>query len=240
MSRATALRDDADLPVPAPKTEGSFAPPVAPVAPGSEQAARLRAERLELARELHDVVGSAHTMITLQAWAAERLVLEHPSQAVAALTEIRRASAEVMHELREILGGLRSPTDIPAGTGRIDSLVEWTARAGIPTRLTVTGRRRLLPTNVHLAAYRIIQESLTNVVRHSSASAASVLVEYATDRLIVEVEDDGIGPGESAGPGYGILGMRERVVALGGELEAGLRSEGGFRVHATLPLRTVH
>ncbi|MDX6471492.1 MAG: hypothetical protein QOK22_308 [Gaiellaceae bacterium] len=236
MSRATALRDDADWPVPAPSPDGNFGPPVAS---GSEQAARFRAERLELARELHDVVGSAHTMITLQAWAAERLLFEHPSQAVAALTEIRRASAEVMHELREILGGLRSPTEIPSGTGRIDALVASTTEAGIPTRLTVAGRRRLLPTEVHLAAYRIVQESLTNVVRHSSAASASVLVEYAPDRLSVEVEDDGIGPGEPAGPGYGLLGMRERAVALGGELEAGPRPQGGFRVRATLPLRAL-
>jgi signal transduction histidine kinase len=210
------------------------------VEPGTVQDARVRAERLELALELHDVVGSAVAMISLQAAAAERLLQERPDQALVALSEIKRASDEVLRELRAILGGLRSPSDGAPGTARIGSLVDATTKAGIPTRLTVSGRRRPLPVDLDLAAYRIVQESLTNVLRHSSAASASVLVAYGRDRLRVEVEDDGVGRGESASPGYGIIGMRERAVALGGELDAGPRPGAGFRVRATLPLRGLH
>jgi signal transduction histidine kinase len=222
---------------PASQAESAFA---SPIEPGKAHDARGRAERLELAHELHDVVGSALAMITLQAAAAELLLHERPDQALESLSEIKRASVEVLGELRVILGGLRSPSDQGPGTARIGSLVEATTKAGVHTELTVSGRWRLLPADVDLAAYRIVQESLTNVLRHSSATSASVLVAYGRDRLRVEVENDGVGHGASARPGYGIVGMRERAVALGGALDAETRPRGGFRVRATLPLRTLH
>jgi signal transduction histidine kinase len=109
--------------------------------------------------------------------------------------------------------------------------------AGVPTRLTVSGRRRLLPADVDLTAYRIAQESLTNVLRHAGAASASVRLVYEDDRLLLEIEDDGVGGGAASTPSFGILGMRERAAALGGELDVGSRPGGGFRVRATLPLR---
>jgi signal transduction histidine kinase len=233
----TALVNEAEWPRLATRTCSAVVPPVGAA---TAQEARVRAERLELALELHDVVGSAFAMITLQAAAAERLLDKRPDQALRALSEIKRASGEVLRELREILGGLRSASDQAPGTARIGWLVDATTEAGVHTRLMVSGRRRLLPADVDLAAYRIVQESLTNVLRHSSTARASVLVAYERDRLRVEVKDDGLARGESLGGGFGILGMRERAVALGGELDAGPRPLGGFRVRATLPLRTLH
>jgi signal transduction histidine kinase len=209
---------------------------------GMEHDARVRAERLQLARELHDVVASGFAVVSLQASLAEHLLEGHPDRARDALSEIRRTSGEALHELRSILGILRSEesdaSDSAPGSARIGTLTAVTTKAGVPTRLTVSGRRRLLPADVDLAAYRIVQESLTNVLRHSGAASASVLLAYEDDRLLVEVEDDGIGgPGPSS-PGHGLLGMRERAAALGGELDAGPRPQGGFRVHATLPVRS--
>ena len=208
---------------------------------GMEHDAQVRAERLELARELHDVVASGFAVVSLQASLAEHLMGDHPERAREALSEIRRTSGEALRELRSILGILRSEeSDAPdsaPGSSRIGTLTAVTTKAGIPTRLTVSGRRRLLPADVDLAAYRIVQESLTNVLRHSGAACASVLLAFEDDRLIVEVEDDGVGGAGPSSPGHGVLGMRERAAALGGELDAGPRPQGGFRVHATLPLR---
>jgi signal transduction histidine kinase len=199
-----------------------------------------RAERLELALELHDVVGSAFAMINVQAAAAEHLLYVHPEQVRDALAEIRKASGDVLREVREILAGLRSMADDAPRASRVAELVDAATKSGVHTGLTVSGRWRLLPLEVDHAAYRIVQESLTNVVRHSGAGSASVLVAYEHDRLRVEVEDDGRGLGEPSSPGYGILGMRDRAVALGGELDAGPRPQGGFCVRATLPLRAFH
>jgi signal transduction histidine kinase len=211
------------------------------VEPATGQEARLQAARLELARELHDVVGSAVCMISLQAAAAAQLLPERPEQALEALSEIRRASGDVLHDLREILNSMRSTaagaSDRAPGAEHIGRLADAAESAGIHTRVTVSGRLRPLPAAVDLAAYRIVQESLTNVLRHSSAGSASVLVAYDRDALRVEVEDDGVGREDSKDSGFGIVGMRERATELGGALEAGPRAEGGFRVRATLPLR---
>jgi signal transduction histidine kinase len=119
----------------------------------------------------------------------------------------------------------------------MDALAAAATQAGIETDLTVLGERQPLPAEVDLAAYRIVQESLTNVMRHSQATSAAVRVAYEPDRLLVEVQDDGVGNSESpTGLSHGILGMRERATALGGELEASALPQGGFRVRATLPL----
>jgi signal transduction histidine kinase len=210
------------------------------VEPEPEYEARLRAERLQLARELHDGVASGFALVSLQAALAAHLMAASPERALEALSEIRRVSSEALSELHAILGIVRVADSIaddnPPGAGRIGTLAAMTTRAGVPTRLTVSGRRRPLPAGVDLAAYRIVQESLTNVLRHSGAAAASVLLAYEDDRLLVEIEDDGDGGSPSGAAGHGILGMHERAAALGGELDAGPRPRGGYRIRATLPL----
>jgi signal transduction histidine kinase len=209
---------------------------------GMEVDARVRAERLEIARELHDVVASGFSMVSLQAAAgAHTLAAGHPEGTLESLAQIRRVSSEALRELRKILVILRAAEsnalDGAPGTARIGALVTMATDAGLPTRLTVSGMRRLLPADVDLAAYRIVQESITNALRHADAASASVLIVYHDDRVVVEVEDDGVGGAAASTPSFGILGMRERASALGGELDVGPRPEGGFRVRATLPLR---
>lgn len=209
------------------------------VEPGAEHEARFRAERLQLARDLHDVVASGFAVVSLQASLAAHTLANSPERALEALAEIRRTSSEALGELQAILGILRAADSVGAdgtpGVVRIVTLASVTTAAGVPTSLTVTGRERPLPVQVDLAAYRIAQESLTNVLRHSGATSAAVLLAYEDDRLVVEIEDDGVGGSDSGGPGHGILGMRERAAALGGDLETEARPEGGFLVRATLP-----
>jgi signal transduction histidine kinase len=209
---------------------------------GRDVDARVRAERLQIARELHDVVASGFSMVSLQAAVgAHTLSAGRPEGTLDALAEIRRVSSEALGELRKILVILRAAesdgSDSAPGTARIGALATMTTNAGVPTRLSVSGRRRLLPADVDLAAYRIVQESLTNVLRHAEAASASVLLVYDDDRVIVQVTDDGVAGAAVSTPSFGILGMRERAAALGGELDVGPRPEGGFRVRATLPLR---
>jgi signal transduction histidine kinase len=199
------------------------------------------ADRLHLARELHDAVASAFATITLQASLAARVLAENPERALNALSAIRQTSREARSELQTILGILRTEESDTAGqapgAARISALTSATTKAGVETDLTVLGKRRLLPAEVGLAAYRIVQESLTNVLRHSQATSATVRLAYKTDQLLVEVQDDGVGSGASpSGLSHGILGMRERAAALGGKLEASDLPQGGFRVRATLPL----
>jgi signal transduction histidine kinase len=198
-------------------------------------------DRLQLARELHDVVASGLATISLQASLAAHVLEENPARALVALADIRRTSREALDELQAILGILRTADPDAAertpGAARIGALTAAATKAGIATDLTVVGKRRLLPAEVGLAAYRIVQESLTNVLRHAQATSATVRLAYEADRLLVEVQDNGVA--SSASPSdhsHGILGMRERAAALGGELEASARPEGGFRVRATLPL----
>jgi signal transduction histidine kinase len=198
------------------------------------------ADRLQLARELHDVVASGLATITLQASLAEHVLAENPARALVALADIKRLSREALDELQAILGILRTPHS-PApertpGAAQIVVLASAATKAGIATNLTVLGERRLLPAEVGLAAYRIVQESLTNVLRHSQATSATVRLTYEADRFRVEVQDNGVGNTMSpSGHSHGILGMRERATALGGEFEASALPQGGFRVRATLP-----
>jgi signal transduction histidine kinase len=202
------------------------------------------AERLRIARDLHDVISYGFATINLQAGAAVHVAEKQPQQAVEALRAITALSKDALHELRGILGVLRhSGGSDPVGVGleHFDSLVETTTRAGVPTRLEVSGWGEALPMPVASAAYRIVQEALTNVLRHAGGASAWVSLAKEGARLRITVEDDGKGPIAAAeqgshGSGLGILGMRERAVALGGDLEAGSRPEGGFRVSAHLPV----
>ena len=168
---------------------------------------------------------------------------EQPEQARSALTAIRGASKEALSELRSVLGILRqideeAPRAPTPGLDRLDGLVSRAEAAGLTVRTEVDGTPRPLPAGVDLAAYRIVQEALTNVTRHAGPATATVRIVYGDDSVTVEVDDDGRGPlsnSTSAG-GNGIPGMQERAAALGGALEAGPRPGGGFRVRARLPV----
>lgn len=200
-------------------------------------------ERLRIARELHDVLAHNISMINVQAGVALHLMDERPEQARTALSAIKDASKEALTEVRSVLGVLRqvdesAPRAPTAGLARLDDLLARTRVAGITVLLRTTGEPRALPAGVDLAAFRIIQESLTNVTRHAGPGVrADVLVGYEDDALLVEVRDDGRGaPGDLLGGGNGIPGMRERVAALGGEITTGPRTDAeGFRVQARLP-----
>jgi signal transduction histidine kinase len=198
-------------------------------------------ERRRLARELHDVVAFNFATIALQAGVAVHVADKHPDQALEALQAIRAASQDVLREMRAVLGQLRDDDRAPEparGIGQLDRLAESTSRAGVETSVHISGQPRPVPVAVDLSVYRIVQEALTNVLRHSLGATASVLVAYEQRCLVVSIEDDGMGEaGDFAaeGSGYGIVGMRERALALGGELEAGPRPDRGFGVHASLP-----
>ena len=206
----------------------------------AQQARRIAdEERLRIARELHDVLAHNISLINVQAGVALHLAEELPEPTRAALQAIKDASRETLRELRHTLGVLRgvdeqAPREPAPSLDRIDELL---ARAAVPVHKEVVGTPQRLPAGVDLAAYRIIQEALTNVHRHAAASMAWVRLEYAPDRLVVTIEDDGRGaPQSTEGTGSGIAGMTERATALGGTLHAGPRPGGGFRVHAVLPL----
>ena len=208
--------------------------------------ARRRAgeERMRIARELHDVLAHNISLINVQAGVALHLMDEQPGQSRSALQAIKQASNDALGELRSVLDVLRQGDETPprspaSGLAHLDSLVSRAGATGLEVRTRVEGTPRPLPAGTDLAAYRIIQESLTNVTRHAGPARASVLVRYGPGDLTVQVDDDGRGPVASAGgsgTGTGLRGMRERVAALGGELTTGPRPGGGFRVMARLPL----
>jgi signal transduction histidine kinase len=207
---------------------------------------RAEEERLRIARELHDVLAHGISLINVQSGVALHLLDERPEQARSALSIINEASAEALREMRSVLGVLRrvdeeAPRTPAAGLEHLDELVERAAAAGVSVQLRREGEPRPVGTAVDLAAYRIIQESLTNVARHAGGGEATVALAYGADGLAIEVENDGIAErrnghsGSSPGSGNGIAGMRERAAALGGRLEADPRPDGGFRVRARLP-----
>jgi signal transduction histidine kinase len=204
----------------------------------------LRTERLRIARELHDVIAYGFAAISLQAGVAVHVAAKKPQQAVEALQAITIASNETLEELRGILGLLRQSAGSRAasfGRERFEALVETTSKAGVPTRLDVFCSIEELPVAVGRAAYRIVQEALANVLRHAGEASANVTISYEGALLAITVEDDGNGPVVaakrcSAGSGFGLMGMRERAQALGGELETNAGDAGGFRVKAYLPV----
>ncbi|MFE3292184.1 sensor histidine kinase [Rhodococcus sp. NPDC059234] len=208
-----------------------------------ERLRRASEERLDIARELHDVLAHSLSMINVQSGVALELLDSKPEQAGVALASIKDASREALVEVHAMLrtlrrGGELAPLAPAPSVADLDALVERARGAGIDVTTTVSGAPRRVPSAVDLAAARIVQEALTNVVRHSGEAAARVQVRYLPDRLEVCVDDDGRGSGASpgAGAGGGIAGMTERAHALGGTLTAGRRPGGGFRVEARLPL----
>jgi signal transduction histidine kinase len=206
-------------------------------------------ERLRIARELHDVLGHHVSLINVQAGVALYLLDDDPEQARTALTAIKQASRDLLREMRSTLGVLRAvdAVDGPAGEPPhhpvpgltdLDALLADVRAAGLPVQLRVAGDRAALPPAVDRAAYRVVQEALTNVRRHAGDATATVLLDHRDDALVVVVDDDGRGaaPGGDGG-GNGVAGMAERAAALGGSSSIGPRPGGGYRVRVELPLR---
>jgi signal transduction histidine kinase len=215
-----------------------------------EDRRRAGEERLRIARELHDVLAHNISLINVQAGVALHLMDEQPGQSRTALVAIKQASNDALLELRSVLDILRqgaAPRAPTSGLDSLDGLVANAAAAGLEVRTRVEGTPRPLPAGVDLAAFRIVQEALTNVTRHAGPATATVHIAYGDHGLTLRVDDDGKGVESAFGrqltdsdqqswSGNGIKGMRERAAALGGELAAGPRPGGGFRVSAHLPL----
>ena len=223
-----------------------------------EEVARRRAveERLRIARELHDSLTHSISVICVQSGVAVHLARKRGEEVSPALLAIQEASTDAARELRTTLGVLRSEDDDSSGLGHLDRLAARARAAGLPVTVNVTGTERSLPPEADQAAYRIVQEALTNVSRHAGQASAWVNLCYTADALEIQVDDDGAGisiastesnstsngtsnsesnNGHSASNGLGLIGMRERVTALGGRLQAGPRDGGGFQVRAEIP-----
>lgn len=210
---------------------------------------RVAEERLRIARDLHDVVAHHIALVNVQAGVAAHVMDKRPDQAKEALAHVREASRSALGELRATVGLLRqsgdpeAPTEPAPGLAVLGELVDKVRRAGLPVEVACADRLTPLPAAVDLAAYRVIQEALTNVQKHAGPGAkAEVSVIRVGETAEVTVLDNGTGRSEGAGTaadggGHGLLGMRERVTALGGTLTAGPRYGGGFRVHAILPVK---
>jgi signal transduction histidine kinase len=206
----------------------------------SERELVLRAERARIARELHDVIAHSVSVIVVQAGAAEPLVDEDPEQARAALRSIRSTAGEALGEMRRLLGILRTADDELAldpqpSVARLEPLLGQARAAGLDVGLEVVGEPRPLTPGLDLAAYRIVQEALTNTRKHGGASRAWIALRYGQSELEVEVADDGSATGPSGAGGHGVVGMRERVALYGGTLDIGAQPGGGFVVRAVLP-----
>ncbi|CAN5452477.1 sensor histidine kinase [soil metagenome] len=213
-----------------------------------EEEARLAvvAERARIARELHDVVAHGVSVMVLQAGGARSVLDSDPEAAAEAMRSIEAVGRSSLTELRRLLGVLRRSgdgTDLAPQPGvvALADLVESTRQAGLPVDLVVEGAPRPLATGMDLSVYRIVQEALTNALKHAGPAAAEVHLRYGADDLVVEVLDDGRGAAVDAanGSGHGLVGMRERARLFGGDLSAGLRAGGGYVVRARLPLEVV-
>lgn len=199
---------------------------------------RANEERLHIARELHDSLTHQISVIKLQAEVAVHLAQKRGEDVPESLLAIRDAGREAARELRATLEALRDDDkNPPHGLDDVPDLVQRARSAGLDAQLTIEGRRDDVPAAVERTAYRIVQESLTNIARHAAAATADIRIDCRPDALLIRVDDDGTAsPDSTPKPGVGLLGMRERVTALGGRLDAAPRSEGGFTVRAELPV----
>jgi signal transduction histidine kinase len=210
-----------------------------------ERARRVAAEeRLRIARELHDVFGHAMATISVQAGVGLYVLERHPEQAREALTAIKRISDDGLTDVKTILGILRAdaptrqeePRAPQGGLDRLPDLIDTAEAAGLRVELDVAGDPRPLPAPIDLAAYRIVQEALTNVLRHAEAHTVRLTLEHQRSRLLVQIRDDGATTSADFAGGHGIDGMRERARALAGQLAAAPHPDGGFEVRAELPI----
>jgi signal transduction histidine kinase len=209
----------------------------------SEQQREATAARLAIARELHDVLAHSLSMINVQSSVALELLDDQPERAGPALAAIKDASRQAISDVHSLVTALRAeggvggePTAPTPGIADLDSLLGPARATGLTVTTTVTGDPRSLPAVIDVAAARIVQESLTNVVRHSTATTAAVTVDYTRSQVVVAIDDDGSPRGGPSTGGSGITGMRERVKALGGSFTASRVPGGGFSVRASLPL----
>ena len=200
-------------------------------------------ERARLARELHDSVGHALNVVVLQSAGAQRVLEKKPELAVQALTAIETAGRQALADIERMLGILRAERgeesfESQPGLGRLDDLVARVREAGLPVDVVVTGEPKQMPPSLDLSAYRIVQEALTNTLKHAGKAHSRITLHWTDDQLAIEVVDDGRGAAAAptSGGGRGLLGIRERVRLFGGELLVGPRQEGGFGVWARLPL----
>ena len=202
--------------------------------------AAAEAERRHIARELHDVIAHSVGVMVVQAGAARHVMAEKPEAAMESLAAVEETGHEAMAELRRMLGvlnddGEQAPLSPEPGLDRAESLVARVKEAGLPVELKVEGERRTLPAGVDVAAYRILQEALTNSLKYAGGAATEARVRYSPDAVDIEVVDKGAITAPSAGIGRGLAGMRERVALFGGTIDAGRRESGGYAVRAHLP-----
>jgi signal transduction histidine kinase len=198
-------------------------------------------ERARIARELHDVVGHSVSVMTVQAAGVRRLLKPEQEREREALEIVEQTGREALAEMRRLVGVLRRPEEAPAlapqpSLEHLDRLVAQAREAGLPVDLHVEGEPVPLAAGLDLTAYRLVQEGLTNALKHAGAGRAEVIVRYDNGHVELTISDDGTGDGGGESGGHGLVGMRERVSVYGGELEAGPRPEGGYRLHARLPL----
>jgi len=198
-------------------------------------------ERARIARELHDVVGHSVSVMTVQASGVRRLLREDQEREREALLVVEQTGREALAEMRKLVGVLRRPEEAPAlapqpSLKHLEKLVEQVRESGLDVDLRVEGEAETLPASVDLAGYRLVQEGLTNTLKHAQAKHAQVLVRYGNGEVEVTVADDGNGQGGGEGSGHGLVGLRERIAVAGGELESGPRASGGFQIRARLPM----
>jgi signal transduction histidine kinase len=208
-----------------------------------EARAAVAEERARIARELHDVVGHAVSVMTVQASGVRRLLKPEQEREREALEIVEQTGREALAEMRRLVGVLRRPEEAPAlapqpSLEHVERLVEQARDAGLPVNVEIEGEPKELPAGVDLTAYRLVQEALTNAVKHANATRAEVIIRYGDGVVELLVSDDGRGTsdGKAESGGHGLVGMRERVAVYGGELEAGPAPGGGYRLHARLPL----
>jgi signal transduction histidine kinase len=208
----------------------------------AEARAAVAEERARIARELHDVVGHSVSVMTVQASAVRRRLKPDQEQEREALEIVEQTGREALAEMRRLVGVLRRPEEAPAlapqpSLEHLDRLVAQARESGLPVEVRIEGEPTQLPPGVDLTAYRLVQEGLTNAIKHARASKADVVVRYGDSDVEISVTDDGDGGGDGGGGGHGLVGMRERVTVYGGELEAGPRAEGGYALRARLPVQ---
>jgi signal transduction histidine kinase len=198
-------------------------------------------ERARIARELHDVVAHSISVMVVQAGAERRALGDKQDETREVLLTIEQTGRQTLTEMRRLLGMLRRSDDElelapQPGMEHVDALIDKVREAGLPVTLNVEGDAAPLPAGVDLSAYRIVQEALTNALKHAGPASARVTVRYRDDELELDIVDDGAGAVNEDGGGHGLIGMHERVSMFGGELDTGARTDGGYAVRARLPL----